>query len=254
MGRGVEVRLYPALGVSEGDVVSFVGAGGKSGAIIAVAGELARDGVKVLVVPTTKMLVSEAEWIGPVVTEGDLGELRRKVEEALSDSEAVVAGGGLISKSRIAGVAPEDVQELSGLAGVVLVEADGSRRRPIKGTADHEPALPPHTTLVVAVGNVEALGKPVDEEHVHRPELFSGLTGVAPGQSITARAFARALAEGSLHNVPDGARTAALITGVEPGQPMSNASIVARELWRMGVKKVVFASLKHGQPARVWNP
>jgi probable selenium-dependent hydroxylase accessory protein YqeC len=94
----------------------------------------------------------------------------------------------------------------------------------------------------------------VDEEHVHRPELFSRLTGVGAGQSITARAFARALAEGSLGNVPDNARTAALITGVQPGKSMADASVITRELWRSGVKKVVLTSLPDESTGRVWLP
>ena len=172
------MKLHEALGISSGDVAAFAGAGGKSGAILAVADELTRAGMKVLVAPTTKMLLGEADGIGPLVTSEDEDELRAKTEEALSEAPAVVAGSGMLSKNRVGGIDPGWVGGLARLADVVLVEADGSRRRPIKGTADHEPALPATTTLVVAVGNVHALGTPVDEEHVHRPEIFSNLTGV----------------------------------------------------------------------------
>src|SRR5215210_2337208 len=182
-GEGAVLKLYLALGIARGDVVAFVGAGGKSSAILAIAGELAEAGITSLTAPTTKMLVSEAERIGSLVTSEDAGELRKKAEQALSNgASGVVVGSGLLSKNRADGV---------------LVEADGSRRRPIKGTADHEPALPDAATIVVAVGNIRAFGVPVAEENVHRPELFSKLTGIGAGQSITSRAFARALAEGS---------------------------------------------------------
>ena len=253
-GMGVVVKLHVALGISSGDVAAFVGAGGKSGAILAVSGGLAEEGMKVLVAPTTKMLLSEADRIGPLVTSEDVGDLRAKTEKALSEAPAVVVGAGMISKNRVGGVDPEWVGDLARLADVALVEADGSRRRPIKGTADHEPALPDTATLVVAVGNVHALGTPVDEEHVHRPTIFSDLTGIGQGQSITPRAFALALAQGSLARVPQRSRTAALITGVEPGRSMSDASVITRELWRLGVKNVVLASLPTESPARVWIP
>ena len=248
------MKLYEALGISSGDVVAFVGAGGKSGAILAVAGELMGDGKTVLAAPTTKMLVSEADRIGPLVLSGEDGLLRARAEEELARSPGVVVGAGMLSKNRVGGLEPERVGGLVALADVVLIEADGSRRRPIKGTAEHEPAIPEDATLVVAVGNVRALGTPVDEEHVHRPEVFSELTGIGPGQSITAGAFARALAQGSLARVPEGARVAALITGVLPGRSMADASVVTRELWRLGVRKVVLASLPDESPARVWVP
>jgi probable selenium-dependent hydroxylase accessory protein YqeC len=162
--------------------------------------------------------------IGPLVTSEDSGDLRAKTEKALSEAPAVVVGSGMLSKNRVGGVDPGWVGDLARLADVVLVEADGSRRRPIKGTADHEPAFPDAATLVVAVGNVHALGTPVDEEHVHRPAIFSDLTGIAQGQSITPRAFALAVAQGSLARVPQRARTVALITGVEPTPLSSPAS------------------------------
>ncbi len=255
LGEGEVLKLRLALGISSGEVAAFVGAGGKSSAILAVAGELSEAGMTILVVPTTKLFVNEAEKIGPLVTSKDAYELRAKAEEALSSGAlGVVVGSGLLSKNRVGGVEPSAVSSLASLADVVLVEADGSRRRPIKGTADHEPVLPDATTLVVATGNISAFGMPVDEEHVHRPEIFSKLTGIGPGQSITARAFARALAQGSLDGVPEKARTTVLITGVEPGRSMSDASVVTRELWRMGIKKVVLTSLPNESPGRVWLP
>ena len=253
-GMGVDLKLHVALGISSGDVVAFVGAGGKSGAILAISGELTQAGMKVLVAPTTKMLLSEGDRIGPLITSEDAGELRAKTEEALSGDPAVVVGSGMLSKNRVGGVDPGWVGDLAPLADVVLIEADGSRRRPIKGTAEHEPAIPDSTTLVVAVGNVQALGTPVDEEHVHRPEIFSKLTGVEPGQSITPRAFALALAQGSLARIPQKARKTVLITGVEPGRSMSDASVITRELWRLGVKNVALTSLPIESPARVWLP
>jgi probable selenium-dependent hydroxylase accessory protein YqeC len=249
------LKLHVALGISSGDVAAFVGAGGKSSAILTIADELSEAGMTVLAVPTTKLFVSEAEKIGPLVTAEGADELRAKVEETLSGgASGVVVGSGLLSKNRVGGVEPGEVSSLTSLADVVLVEADGSRRRPIKGTAEHEPVLPDAATLVVAVGNIGAFGMPVDEEHVHRPEFFSKLTGIGPGQSITARAFARALAEGSLAEIPDEARSAALITGVHPGKSMADASVVTRELWRLGIKKVVLSSLPDESPGRVWIP
>ena len=246
------LKLHSALGVIPGDIVAFAGAGGKSGSILAIANDLAEDGKKVLVAPTTKMFLDETEKIGPLVTSEDLEELRRRVEEAFSDAGAVVAGSGLLSGERIGGVEPAWIQPLATLADVVLVEADGSRRRPLKGTADHEPLLPDAATLVVAVGSIRSLGTPVDEEHVHRPEVFSDLTGIGAGHTITTDAIARAMARGSLGRVPPDVRRAALITGVSPGRLMSDASAVAHELWRLGVTKVVLTSLPQESPGQIW--
>lgn len=249
------MKLHVALGISTGDVVAFVGAGGKSGAILQVAAELAETGMTVLTVPTTKMSIGEATGVGTLVTSEAPNELRAKVKVSFSEGNVrVAAGSAMISRNRVGGVAPDLISDLAPLADVLLVEADGSRGRPVKGTAAHEPALPDASTIVVAVANVEALGSTVDEEHVHRPAVFSELTGVGPGQSINARAFALALVRGSLARVPAEARTAVLITGVQPGRTMSDASVVSRELWRLGTKRVVLTSIPNNPPAYVWIP
>lgn len=246
------MKLYAALGISAGDVVAFAGAGGKSSAILTLARELRAEGVTVLVVPTTKMFSDEAGRAGPLVTSGDAEELGGLVKGAFSVSKVVVAGKGLLSKGRIEGVDPDWVAYLAPLADIVLVEADGSRRRPLKGTAPHEPVLPEVATAVVGVGNVGALGKPLDEEYVHRPEVLAELTGLGAGQSITARVFARALADGSLSEVPYAVRVSVLISGVEPGKSMADAAAITRELWRLGIKRVVLTSLPSEQPSQVW--
>ena len=245
------MELYKALGVVPGDVVAFVGAGGKSSAILQTANELKDAGITVLVVPTTKMFVSEAERIGPILTAEDKEVLRSKVRTALESGAVAVAGSGMLSKDRIGGVEAATVPCLAPKGGVTLVEADGSRRRPIKGTAGHEPPLPEGATIIVAVGGIDALGRPVDEESVHRPEVFSEITGAGPGHTITPAAFARALLAG-LRNAPEEARRAALLAGVTPGSDMAAASTIARELWRGGVRKVVSTSLPKESPGRVW--
>ena len=245
------MKLYRALGIERGEVVAVVGAGGKSSAILQIAGELKKEGVKVLVAPTTKMFVSEAERVGRILTSENRDELRTEVAKTLSLKGAAVVGSSILSKDRIGGVEPAWIPAFAPEDGVTLVEADGSRRRPLKGTAEHEPLLPEGATLVVAVGGTRALGKPLEEERVHRPEVFSKLTGISTGHTIGAQAFARALLAG-LRSVPVDARRAALLADVEPGQSMSVASVVAHGLWREGVRKVVLSSLPQETPGRVW--
>jgi probable selenium-dependent hydroxylase accessory protein YqeC len=236
----------------EGDIVAFVGAGGKSGAILQIAQELKQAGVRILVAPTTKMFVREAERAGHVLTSEDRDELCSKAADILAREGAAAVGSAILSKSRVGGVEASWVPTLAPQNGVTLVEADGARRRPLKGTASHEPLLPEGATLVVAVGGIRALGEPLDEERVHRPEVFAGLTGIGLGHTIDSRAFALALLAG-LRTTPKGTRRAALLTDVEPGRSMSDASVVARELWRRGVGKVVLSTLPKEVPGRVWT-
>jgi molybdenum cofactor cytidylyltransferase len=67
---------------------------------------------------------------------------------------------------------------------IVLCEADGSKRKPLKAHAAHEPVIPKTTDLTLILLGMSALGKPLDEDTVHRSRLFSQATGLEPGQPI----------------------------------------------------------------------
>ena len=73
---------------------------------------------------------------------------------------------------------------------LVVVEADGSRRRPVKAPAPHEPALPPAVTLVVVMAGIDALAGPI-RVVAHRPERVCALTGLAPQETLTPETLAR---------------------------------------------------------------
>src|SRR5207244_992641 len=98
----------------------------------------------------------------------------------------------------------------------ILNEADGSRMRPFKAPAEHEPVIPAETTLVVPVVGADVFGKPLDPDHVHRPELVSALSGAPLGTPITPEIVARVLAhpDGGRKGVPAGARVVVLINKV----------------------------------------
>ena len=63
------------------------------------------------------------------------------------------------------------IADLIPLADYIFVEADGSRRLPLKAHAGHEPVIPPGTSGVIQVVGGSGIGRRVCET-VHRPEIF----------------------------------------------------------------------------------
>ena len=125
--------------------------------------------------------------------------------------------GGRIGADRekVEGVPPEIVDRLAaaGLAKlpeapVIIVEADGSRRLPFKAPAEHEPVVPGSTTILVPAHGLDVLGQPLDQEHVHRPQLISAIAGIAEGEPVTPEVVARVLSHprGGAKGLPSGAR------------------------------------------------
>ena len=138
--------LTEKLRLRRGDVVSFIGSGGKTTSMITTANELAALGLRVAVTTTTKMGVREKERLNAAVS--------------FFGTEA----GGKLSAPP-SGV----IESLCDNYDVVLIEADGSKRRAVKGWNDTEPVIHPRTTKTVGLISTRTLGKPVNETWVHRP-------------------------------------------------------------------------------------
>jgi molybdenum cofactor cytidylyltransferase len=129
---------------------------------------------------------------------------------------------------------------------LVVVEADGSRRRPVKAPAGHEPVLPAGVTLVIAVMGIDALQAPLAAV-AHRPERVAQLTGLDLDQTLTPAAAARLLADeqGGLQRVPPTARFAVCLNKVETAAQRSLAQETASRLlsWPR-VERVVITALQ----------
>jgi molybdenum cofactor cytidylyltransferase len=132
------------------------------------------------------------------------------------------------------GVAPDVVDAISSMPEVdaVLNEADGSRMRPFKAPAEHEPVVPGSTTLLVPVVGIDVLGRPLTDTYVHRAERVAELAGVRPGSEVTPDIVAAVLTHpaGGLKGRPSGARVVALLNKVEDARQLVGARELAERL------------------------
>ena len=221
--------------------IAFVGAGGKTTALFQLARELALSGATkgsaveeqpVIVTATTHLHVNQIEladsnWIAQKPE--DLAQL----EDAL---RGVVLVTGPLDGDRTKGV---DNCMLFWLREFVqnyriplLIEADGSRQKPLKAPAEHEPAIPEFVETVVVVAGLSGLGKPLTEEHVHRSEIFARLSGLGIGDTVTPEAIVCVLTHpaGGLKNIPSQARRVALLNQADTAELQSLAGKMAFEL------------------------
>ncbi|MBG0791339.1 MAG: putative selenium-dependent hydroxylase accessory protein YqeC [Desulfovibrionaceae bacterium] len=172
-------------------LISFTGAGGKTTLIQWFAEIALAAKRRVVVTSTTKIFPPSGERL---VLEADGPGFMARAGEALSASPLVVvacrfdhAGGKLI------GLRPETVTALhdSGMADVILVEADGAARKPLKAPNDTEPVIPRGTDLCVAVMGLDAAYRPLDEATVHRHEIFARITQAPLGEPIRPESMIR---------------------------------------------------------------
>ena len=157
--------LPAALGLGCGpELVAFVGGGGKTSLLFALA--LALPG-RVVITTTTRIFAAQMRLAPAVVYADDLSRLGE-----LLDAHGRCLVVGHVDGEKAQGVSPDLPARLLARPDVddVLVEADGSRMRPVKAPAAHEPVIPPEATLVVPVAGLDGLEGPIDEV-AHRAEI-----------------------------------------------------------------------------------
>lgn len=166
---------------------AFVGAGGKTTRIHALAAEFRAQGKRVFVTTSTHMLI-EPDTV--------LSDDANLILAELNRSGYVMAG--IPDGGKIRALSPETYCRVCAQADEVLVEADGSNRKPIKFPNPTEPVIDDNVEEIVVVCGLQALGKPLGEVS-HRPELVKACLGASEETVITPGHIVKLVREGYLH-------------------------------------------------------
>ena len=157
--------------------IAAVGSGGKTTLLYTLAREARERGLSVLLLPTTHMQLPEKD--------GVLTGRAEDVMEKLKDDGFAVAGVPVVSPKtahepsahalspeiqKIGFPGLETYEKAGAFADLVLVEADGSRRLPLKYPNETEPVIPEDIDLILSVTGLSALGKD-PAKFCHRKEL-----------------------------------------------------------------------------------
>lgn len=174
-------------------IISVVGAGGKTTLIYRLAEELKIKGLRVLITTTTKMYVPKRRfisWESGSGEEGDKGKqenakrMEEKIRGKLHEEGIVVVGRILNGEEKFTGISEKVRSILPSLCDVLLVEADGSRQKPVKVPAEHEPVLFPASDLVIGVLGMNSVGQHILEA-AHRPEDVAAFLNTSVEHWIT---------------------------------------------------------------------
>lgn len=196
------MELFRLLDIPPG-ITALIGSGGKSTLLSLLARELTAAGERVLCATTTHIFPPEGM---------PLADSPAAAEKALRLGGPVCVG--VWAAEEKLGPPREPLEAYRGMCRYLLVEADGSRRLPLKAHAPYEPVIPPDTRRTILVAGATGLYRPV-REAVHRPELFCALAGCRPEDPATPERVARVMeAEGlgdlTLINQTDAAEAAAM--------------------------------------------
>lgn len=230
------MTLYEALNIDLNvpELISVVGAGGKTSTIFRLAQELSAFRKKVLVTTTTNIAFSETSKANHLVIDGskDISSLIR-----VKPGTIVCLGGSMVGdQEKLKGVEREFVDEIyqEQLFDYIVVEADGSKRRPIKAPAHYEPVIPTETTRVIGVIGLDALGKPITDQYVHRPGLFCSITGKKMGEPIDRKCLIHLILsqDGLFKGAPQGCKKYVVFNKADHADREEEAKLTVNELMK----------------------
>lgn len=249
------MKLADALGIQRGDIVSLVGAGGKTSALFRLARELADQGWRVVSTTTTRLSQDELRFAPQRLGLGHLTRIPASLQAELDQFRHVFIFTKIATDNKVQGVRAAWLDEnLVGLPNVdaLLVEADGSRRLPIKAPLPHEPPIPASSTIVIPVIGLSALDQPLDDDHVYGADIIHNLTGHPLGAPISGRLMAALLMnpQVGLKNIPPTARIAALLNQVSDHTLERARQIAADALTDLNIERVMIGAVQDDDPVR----
>lgn len=227
--------LAGALGMNDRELVAFVGAGGKKTAMAHLVETATDRGLRAGYATSTHMPPPPGL---PLVVAG---------EEALTDALAGASRPVAFASEhvenperapeKVRGHAPGVLDDLfdRDLFDWLVVKADGARRREFKAPGPDEPTIPAASTHVVPVASVAAVGQPLDDRIVHRPERVAAITGLDVGDQVTARAVGTVLASdaGGCKALPERATATFLVNKADdPARQAAAREVLVEALSR----------------------
>lgn len=202
---------------SQKELICFVGGGGKTTTLFKLAHELKSLGKKVLVTTSTAIFYPDEDDYDKLLINHSV-EVLRNIEE-IKKGTITIIGRAVSRENKLLGLEQEIIEAIHNkqLFDYILVEADGAKRKPIKSPADHEPVIPHNTDKTVGVIGLDAVGNEINEENVHRPELFCQITNSKMDEVITAETILKLITheQGLFKDVPEGCCKYVLLNKVE---------------------------------------
>jgi probable selenium-dependent hydroxylase accessory protein YqeC len=243
--------LRDALGVTRGEMVSLIGAGGKTTTLFRLAKELRDLGGKVMVTTTTKIFKPTKPHIDRLFIVDDVQALVDVCAEIAAPA-VIGAGCAVDEEGKLLGMPTPWLDRLNqdGAFDAILVEADGAASRLLKIPADNEPVIPESCQATVWIVAIKILGKPLTDEWVHRAARARDLLGLPLDARINEEVLLQLLQHdhGCLKGIPAASRKIALINQADSAAEMAAAQALGEKLLRLNFAKVVITSYASAEP------
>lgn len=170
------MNLVDAFDIKNKDVITIVGAGGKTSLMFS-ASSLLRKEYKVLVTTTTNIYVPSEKLYDKIIMLGEIKDEDYKKLIEKSNNGVYVIGNKIVNKetsnrSKIKGLSVEVLDKITPYFDIVIIEGDGSKEKPLKGWKDFEPVVYNKTTKTIGVVDIKTIRLNINEDNIHRLDEF----------------------------------------------------------------------------------
>jgi probable selenium-dependent hydroxylase accessory protein YqeC len=244
--------LKESLGLKTKELISLVGAGGKTTMMFRLARDLVAEGKKVVTTTTTKILEPSSGETPFLFVNRDEEKVKQTVFSQLGKYKHLTIARERLGLGKLKGVSPGLVDDLWNSHGIdyLIIEADGASGRPIKAPREKEPVIPSETTLVVAIFGADGVEMELNERSAFQAELISKMTGIPIGGRVTEEAMAILMTDpkGIFKGAPSSSRVIAFLNKVDIPDGVTKAKRVAEKILRKKhpqIERVVLGQLKY---------
>lgn len=230
----MQSTLRKALELEEekSPVISFIGAGGKTTTMKRLAQEYHDKNIPVIVTTTTHLKIEDSPWFLLEASE-------EKAMEILSKYGKVWIGE-LTKEGKMQGPKEEFLNQMMEKGYPVLIEADGSRRLPIKAPAEHEPVYHAKTTHVVNLYGMDCIGKTL-EEVCFRPELAADILQKSVKDIIEPKDISKLMLQdkGGRKDLPLRAKYSVILNKTDTKELEKRALEICKQSRKKGVDNII---------------
>ena len=245
IGGGITIEplkmkyLYKALGLKKNDTVVVTGAGGKTSFCLELCEEL-KSNNRIIFTTTTKIFFPEVRKNYKIYVGNDF------LHKTLTENGAYITGKEENGQGKLLPFSLDEIDSFKERADYLVIEGDGSRMRPLKGWKETEPVFVDRTDRTVGVITIKSLGLKVNDENIHRIELFRKISGAEEGEEVTKQhLFNVIIAENGLFKGAKGEKIL-LINQADSEKEFQDALDLAGLLVRENLlpDKIIISSLK----------
>lgn len=168
--------LEKLLEIKKNDVITVIGAGGKTSLITYLSKQLSNE-YSILLTTTTKIYIPKSSDYNNII-------LTDKSNTFILDKGITLCGKYVNEEKKVVGLKYEELDRFINSFDISLIEGDGSKRKKLKGWRDDEPLVHPKTTKNIGVLDITAYDMYINDKNIHRLDKFFKICGKC-GNRIT---------------------------------------------------------------------